>query len=154
METWAFRARVDWENSFALAGCEFSPYADLSFIEAQVADYSESGGAAPAVYASRSDHSLQARAGVNMLYEINPSIALTGELGIYQQLSERNSAVNGQVSGSSFSLMMAEADTTWMLGSVGISANTEAGTVNLRLNGTSEGSDTAAWVSLLWRISL
>jgi len=89
-----------------------------------------------------------------MLYEINPSIALTGELGIYQQLSEKNSAVNGQVSGANFNLMMADADDTWMLGSVGISANTEVGTVNLRLNGTSEGSDTATWVSLLWSISL
>jgi ubiquitin/uncharacterized protein YhjY with autotransporter beta-barrel domain len=154
ISTCAFRARVDWENSFALAGCEFSPYVDLSFIESQVDGYSEAGGAAPAIYASRTDHSLEARAGLNMLYEINPFMAVTGEVGMYQQLSERNSAVNGQALGSNFSLMMSEADDTWMIGSVGIRAITEVGTINLRLNGTTEGGDSTAWVSLVWGISL
>jgi len=153
-QTWAFRARVDWENSFALAGCKFSPYVDLSFIESQVDGYSEAAGAAPAIYASRTDHSLEARAGLNMLYEINSSMAVTGEVGMYQQLNEKNSAVNGQASGSNFSLMMSEADDTWMIGSVGIRAITEVGTVNLRLNGTTEGSDSTAWISLFWGISL
>ncbi|WP_397382399.1 ubiquitin-like protein [Prosthecobacter sp.] len=152
--TSAFRARVDWENSFAVAGCKFSPYVDLSFIESQVHGYSESGGAAPAVYASRNDHSIEGRAGLNMLYEINPSMAVTGEVGLYQQLSERNSAVNGLSSGSNFSLMMSNADDTWMLGSIGVTALTELGTVKLRLNGTTEGGDSSAWVSLLWTISL
>jgi hypothetical protein len=89
-----------------------------------------------------------------MLYEINSSMAVTGEVGMYQQLNERNSAVNGQASGSNFSLMMSEADDTWMIGSVGIRAITEVGTVNLRLNGTTEGGDSTAWVSLFWGISL
>jgi hypothetical protein len=50
--------------------------------------------------------------------------------------------------------MMSEADDTWMIGSVGIRAITEVGTINLRLNGTTEGGDSTAWVSLVWGISL
>lgn len=154
IDTWAFRARVDWEKLISVAGCEISPYIDLSLIEAQVDGYSEAGGVAPAIYQSRNDQSLEARAGVNMLYEISPSMAVTGDVGIYQQLSERNSAVSGQALGSGFSLMMSEADDTWMLGSVGIRAITEVGTINLRVNGTTEGGDSTAWVSLLWSMSL
>ncbi|MES2983260.1 MAG: ubiquitin-like protein [Verrucomicrobiota bacterium] len=154
IQTWALRARVDWENAHTFAGCQFSPYVDISFIEAHVDGYSETGGTAAAVYQSRNDNSLEGRAGINMLYEINPTVAITSELGLYHQLSGSNSAVSGSAAGSSFSLNTPETDHIWMLGSIGIRADTEVGTVNLRLNGSTEGDDSSAWVSLLWSMSL
>ena len=154
VDTWAFRARIDWQHAFALRGCEFSPYIDLSFAESQVDGYSEAGGAAPATFQSNRDHSLGARAGVNMLYELSPSMAVTGEVGVCQQLNQSNPAVVGEALGSSFNVMVPKTDENWMLGSIGIRAITEVGTVNLRLNGTTEGGDSAAWVSLLWSLSI
>jgi uncharacterized protein with beta-barrel porin domain len=154
VDTWAFRARIDWQHAFALRGCEFSPYIDLSFAESQVDGYLEAGGSAPATFQSNRDHSLGARAGVNMLYELSPSMAVTGEVGVCQLLNQSNPAVVGEALGSSFNVMVPKTDETWMLGSIGIRAITEVGTVNLRLNGTTEGGDSAAWVSLLWSLSI
>ena len=154
VDTWAFRARIDWQYAFALRGCEFSPYIDLSFAESQVDGYLEAGGSAPATFQSNRDHSLGARAGVNMLYELSPSMAVTGEVGVCQNLNQSNPAVAGEALGSSFNVMAPKTDETWMLGSIGIRAITEVGTVNLRLNGTTEGGDSTAWVSLLWSLSL
>lgn len=153
VDGWAFRARVDWEKSIVLARCEFSPYIDLSFINAQVDGYSEAGGVDPFTYQSHADHSLDGRAGVNMLYPINQSTAVTAEVGLCQQLSEGDSPVSGQTfGGSNFDVKMPGADSndTWMLGSVGIRAITSVGTFNLRFNGTTEGNDSSAWLSLLW----
>ena len=152
--TWAFRARIDWQYAFALRACGFSPYVDLSFVESQVDGYPETGGSAPAIFQSNRDRSLEARAGVNMLYELSSSMAVTGEVGVCQHLNQRNPAVAGEALGSSFNVMASKTDETWMLGSIGIRAITEVGTVNLRLNGTSEGGDSTAWVSLLWSLSL
>ena len=154
VDTWAFRARIDWQYAFALRGCEFSPYIDLSFAESQVDGYLEAGGSAPATFQSNRDHSLGARAGVNMLYELSPSMAVTGEVGVCQNLNQSNPAVAGEALGSSFNVMAPKTDETWMLGSIGIRAITEVGTVNLRLNGTTEGGDSTAWVSLLWSLSI
>ena len=154
VDTWAFRARIDWQYAFALRACEFSPYIDLSFVESQVDGYPETGGSAPAIFQSNRDRSLEARAGVNMLYELSSSMAVTGEVGVCQHLNQSNSAVAGEALGSSFNVMASKTDETWMLGSIGIRAITEVGTVNLRLNGTTEGGDSTAWVSLLWSLSL
>ena len=154
VDTWAFRARIDWQYAFALRACEFSPYIDLSFVESQVDGYPETGGSAPAIFQSNRDRSLEARAGVNMLYELSSSMAVTGEVGVCQHLNQRNPAVAGEALGSSFNVMASKTDETWMLGSIGIRAITEVGTVNLRLNGTTEGGDSTAWVSLLWSLSL
>lgn len=154
VDTWAFRARIDWQYAFALRACEFSPYIDLSHVESQVDGYPETGGSAPAIFQSNRDRSLEARAGVNMLYELSSSMAVTGEVGVCQHLNQSNSAVAGEALGSSFNVMASKTDETWMLGSIGIRAITEVGTVNLRLNGTTEGGDSTAWVSLLWSLSL
>jgi ubiquitin/uncharacterized protein YhjY with autotransporter beta-barrel domain len=154
VDTWALRGRIDWEALITTVGCEFSPYIDLSFIESRVDGFVESGGSYPAAYQTRSDHAMEARVGVNMSYEISKSLALTAEAGLSHQLGERNSSVQGQASGSNFNLALADSDDFWMTGSIGIMANIHAGTVNLRLNGTTEGNDSAAWVSLLWEIPL
>jgi ubiquitin/uncharacterized protein YhjY with autotransporter beta-barrel domain len=154
VDTWAFRARIDWENVTKFAGVECAPYLDLAFINAHVDGYSEAGGVAPAVFASRSDDALEARAGVNMCYEINKWLALTAETGFAHRLSEKNSAVTGQASGTGFRLMTPDDHDTWATGSFGIRADTDAGIVNLRLNGTTQGSGSAAWGSLMWSLPL
>jgi ubiquitin/uncharacterized protein YhjY with autotransporter beta-barrel domain len=154
IDTWAFRARIDWENMTKFAGVAFSPFLDLAFINADVDGYSEAGGAAPAVFASRTDHALEARAGVNMCYEINKSLALIAETSLAHRLSDKNSAVTGQASGTGFRLIMPDDHDTWAIGSFGIRADTDAGVVNLRVNGTTQGSGSAAWVSLMWSLPL
>ena len=154
IDTWAFRARIDWANVTKFVGVECSPYLDTAFINAHVDGYSEAGGVAPAVFASRTDHALEVRAGVNMRYEINNSVSLTAETGLAHRLSEKNSAVTGQASGVGFRLMTSDDHDTWATGSFGIRADTDAGVVNLRLNGTTQGSGSAAWVSLMWSLPL
>jgi ubiquitin/uncharacterized protein YhjY with autotransporter beta-barrel domain len=154
IDTWAFRGRIDWENMTKFAGVTFSPFLDLAFIQADVDGYSEAGGVTPAVFASRTDHAMEARAGVNMCYEINKSLALTAETTIAQRLSEKNSAVTGQASGTVFRLIAPDDHDIWATGSFGIRADTDAGVVNLRVNGTTQGSGSAAWVSLMWSLPL
>ncbi|MEN9991104.1 MAG: hypothetical protein RLZZ224_806 [Verrucomicrobiota bacterium] len=154
IDTWAFRGRIDWENMTKFAGVTFSPFLDLAFIQADVDGYSEAGGVTPAVFASRTDHAMEARAGVNMCYEINKSLALTAETTIAQRLSEKNSAVTGQASGTGFRLIAPDDHDIWATGSFGIRADTDAGVVNLRVNATTQGSGSAAWVSLMWSLPL
>ena len=154
IDTWAFRGRIDWENMTKFAGVTFSPFLDLAFIQADVDGYSEAGGVTPAVFASRTDHAMEARAGVNMCYEINKSLALTAETTIAQRLSEKNSAVTGQASGTVFRLIAPDDHDIWATGSFGIRADTDAGVVNLRVNATTQGSGSAAWVSLMWSLPL
>jgi len=152
VDSWAFRARIDWENLFAFSGVECSPYVDLAFIDARVEGYTEEGGAAPAVFEPRSDHAFELRAGMNLLYEINESLAVTGEAGLVHQFSVRNSAVSGEVPGSAFSMTTPDSDDTWATASIGIRADTNAGIVNVRLHGTTEGSGPTAWASVLWSV--
>lgn len=154
ISTWAFRVRTDWENVFEHSGVKFSPYLDLSYMNARVDGYSEAGGVAPAVYDSLNDHAVEARAGVNMLYEINSKLALTAETGLTQRLIEQNSAVSGVALGSGFYLNSPDSKDTWATGSIGVKADTDVGTINFRLNGTTEGSASSAWVSFLWSLPL
>lgn len=154
VDTWALRARLDWDAPVTLSGWELSPYLELAYTEARVDGFSEAGGSNPATYDSRSDHSMDARAGINLLRNINESLAWTAELGVAHQFDERNPNVVGDASGSAFNLGVADAEDTWAIGSVGIMAKTQAGTLNARLHGSTEGADSAAWFSMLWKYDL
>ncbi len=154
IDTWALRARIDWQNLMTFSGIGFSPYIDVSGVDSRVDGYQESGGTSPAFYQSRNDHAMEVRAGVNMLYEIRKSLAITAEVGCVQQLNESHSSVVGLASGSNFHLGLSDSENTWAVVSLGVVAETDVGTIRLRVNGTTDGRDPSGWISLLWKMPL
>ena len=143
-----------WENLWAVGECRFSPYVNLSYMDTTVDGYSETDGTSPASFDSRDSHALEGRAGFNLLHPISDRVSLTAETAVAHQFDRSQSPITGTSSGTGFSLGADTYKDTWWIGSVGLATRTETGSVNFRLNGTTEGGNATAWVSLLWKFDL
>lgn len=80
VDTWGARARLDWDHAFALAAMELTPYVDLTYSEAKLAGYSESGGGFAARYDGRKDKATELRLGLNASKPIDGGWNLLGTL--------------------------------------------------------------------------
>ncbi len=154
VRAWGLRARIDWEACFAIEQCRFSPYFELSYMDATADGYTEAGGAYPATFDSHDSRALEGRLGVNMLYPIHDKLSWTSEAAVAHQFDSGHSRVTGTAAGSGFSFAADHTNDTWIVGSVGMAADIDVGTVNLRLNGTTEGDDCTVWTSLLFKFEL
>jgi ubiquitin len=153
-DTWALRARLDWENALRTLGTDFTPYVDVSWIESSVDSYTEDSGSLPAYFDSSRQDVSESRLGVNARHPLTPVLALiAGAEGVHRF---NNSApdVSGVNGGLPFAVDGGNEDRSWMHWSMGAVADYAGSRLSLIANTTTGGQDPDIWVALAWNMSL
>lgn len=153
--TWGVRARLDWENAFAVKSVGFSPYADLSYTRSRMDGYTETDGGLPARFDSRTDHSTEIRGGVNAAMPIAATkLNLVTNLEVAHRFNDSGASTSGEVIGlSSFNLPGQNYQSTWLKGGVGVEGELGKGKASLMLNATSKSSMPNAWLAASYQLT-
>ncbi|SIS59991.1 ubiquitin-like protein [Neptunomonas antarctica] len=153
--TWAVRARTDWEDLFAVVGANFSPFVDLSYMSSSVDAYTERGGSAPVAFDDFNYHVSELRVGISLMRALSGHAYLTAGLEQVHRLGVSAGSVSGFTgAGDSFSVVIDDQDNNWTRASLGLIKDFEANRVSLMINGTTEGQQAEAWVALSWVVSM
>lgn len=152
---WGVRARLDWENAFAVKSVEFSPYADLSYTRSRMDGYTETDGGLPARFDSRSDSSTEIRGGVNAAMPIAATkLNLVANLEAAHRFNNSGSSTSGEVIGLfSFKLPGQNYQSTWLKGGVGMEGVLGKGKASLMLNATTKSSMPNAWLAASYQLT-
>lgn len=153
--TWGVRARLDWENAFAVKSVGFSPYADLSYTRSRMDGYTETDGGLPARFDSRTDHSTEIRGGVNAAMPIAATkLNLVTNLEVAHRFNDSGASTSGEVIGLfSFNLPGQNYQSTWLKGGVGVEGELGKGKASLMLNATSKSSMPNAWLAASYQLA-
>lgn len=142
------RARLDWENLWSAGNTDFSPYMGVSYVIAHVDAYQESGGTAPAAYASSESDQTELRLGVNAVHPLAGIASWVAGLEAVGVLDEAATTVRGQtIGGDSFHIAVKGDDDGWAKASVGLFGKSKHNRFSILLNGTTEGETSSHWVS-------
>ncbi|MDP2821193.1 MAG: autotransporter domain-containing protein [Sulfuritalea sp.] len=151
-DTWGLRARLDWDSAYRLAGADFSPYADLSYTEAKLAAYTETGGGFPARFDARKDKATELRVGVNAVKPLDNGLNLLGTLEAAHRFEREGARTSGQVIGLfGFDLAGAANKQDWLRVGVGVEGKLAEGMASLSLNVTTKGEAPNAWLAASWQ---
>ena len=154
VDTWALRTRLDWENVWRMGGTDFSPYLDLSYVQARVDGFSEDSGSQPA-YFRTSDHAVsEGRLGLNAEHRLTPMLSLLAGLEGVQRFNDARPNAAGVIAGSDFDLAVGGEDRTWLRSSLGGALTYSGSRLSLLLNTTTQGEDPDSWVALAWHLSI
>jgi probable HAF family extracellular repeat protein len=154
VDTWGLRARLDWDAAYRIASADFSPYVDLSYSEAKLDAYAETGGGFPARFDARRDKATELRAGVNALRPLDNGLRLVGTLEAVHRMERSGARTVGEVIGLfGFDLAGAANQRDWLRVGAGVEGKLAEGTASLSLNLTSKGEAPSAWLAANWQKS-
>ena len=97
--TWGARARFDWEDTLRAGGFGFSPYGEVSYIEARVGSFTESDGGFPARFDGLRERDTEARLGINTLKPLSSDLRFLGTLEAAHRFDREGTHSTGQVLG-------------------------------------------------------
>lgn len=152
VDTWAVRARLDWENAASIAGAGITPYADLSYSEAKLAAYTETGGGFPARFDARKDKAAELRVGANATKPLGADLKLIGTLEATHRFQKEGDQTTGEIIGLfAFDLPGERYQRDWLRAGVGIEGKLAGGDASLILNGTTKGEMPNMWLAASWQ---
>jgi probable HAF family extracellular repeat protein len=152
VDTWAVRARLDWEDAASIAGVGIAPYADLSYSEAKLAAYTENGGGFPARFDARRESSTQFRLGTNATKALSEDFKLIGTLEATHLFQKEGDQTTGEVIGLfPFDFAGQRYQRDWLRAGIGIEGRLAGGDASLMLNGTTKGEMPNTWVAASWQ---
>lgn len=154
LDNWNLRARLDWEDAWNAAGASFAPYADLSYGEARMAAYTETGGGFPARFEHSKDKASELRVGVNANKPLVNGWRVLGSLEVAHRLERNGARTTGEVIGLfGFDLDGGENRRTWMRAGMGVEGALVGGLASLTLNVTNRGEAQRHWLAANWQKS-
>ncbi|MBZ0094753.1 MAG: autotransporter domain-containing protein [Sulfuricella sp.] len=152
VNTWGLRARIDWENARRVAGADFSPYADITYSEAKLDAYTETGGGFPAKFDARKDKATELRLGVNASRPLTDAARLVGTLEAAHRFENTGARTVGQVIGLfGFDLAGPANKQDWLRAGVGVEGKLAEGVASLTLNATTRGELPNMWLAASWQ---
>ena len=153
--TWGARARLDWENAFAIKKVDFSPYVDLSYSHSRMDGYTETDGGLPARFDGRSDHSTEVRGGVNTAMPISSTkLNLVANLEAAHRFNDSGASTSGEVIGQfTFNLPGQGYQSNWLKGGFGVEGELAKGKASLMLNATTMSSMPNAWLAASYQLA-
>ncbi len=150
-DTWGLRARLELDKAYSVSDAKFSPYADLTYGEAKLAAYTETGGGFPARFDARKDKATELRLGVNMEKPLADA-RLVGLLEAVHRFEKRGARTSGQVIGLfGFDLDGAKNQQDWLRAGVGVEAKLVEGKASLMLNATTKSETPNYWLAANWQ---
>jgi probable HAF family extracellular repeat protein len=154
VDTWGVRGRLEWESAFKLGQTALSPYADLSYTEAKLDAYTETGGGFPARFDARKDKATELRLGVNAAAPLTGGLRLVGTLEAAHRFEDRGARTTGNLIGlMGFSLDGVANKRDWLRAGAGVEGKLGGGTASLMLNATTKGEAPSAWLAANWQMA-
>lgn len=151
VDTWGLRARLELDKAYRIASADFSPYADLTYNQAKLAAYTETGGGFPARFDSRKDKATELRFGVNIERPLGEA-RLLGLLEAAHRFEKDGARTSGQVIGLfGFDLDGAKNKQDWLRAGVGVEGTLAEGLASLMLNATTKGETPSYWLAAGWQ---
>lgn len=151
VDTWGLRARLELDMAYRVASADFSPYVDLTYNEAKLAAYTETGGGFPARFDGRKDKATELRLDVNMERPLGEA-RLLGLLEAAHRFEKAGARTSGQVIGLfGFDLDGANNKQDWLRAGVGVEGKLAEGTASLMLNATTKGEAPSYWLAAGWQ---
>jgi probable HAF family extracellular repeat protein len=152
VDTWGLRARLDWGKAFQAADASFGPYADITYSEARLAAYTETGGGFPARFDARTEKATELRLGVNADNPLANGMNLFGTLEAAHRFEKSGARTSGELVGLfGFDLAGQNNNQDWLRAGAGVEGNLADGTASLSLNLTTRGAAPNAWLAAGWR---
>lgn len=154
VNSWSLRARLDWQNAFRTADTTFAPYVDLTYSEAKLEAYTETGGGFPARFDARTDKSTELRLGINAIKPISDGLNLLGLLEAAHRFEKTGARTSGEVFGvSAFNLDGQGKQRDWLRASAGVQGKLAGGTASLTVNATTKGEVPSMWLAANWQMA-
>lgn len=151
VDTWSLRGRLELSKVYAAGGADFSPYVDLSYSEADLESYTESGGGFAARFNARKDKATELRLGANLEKPVG-NARLVGLVEAAHRFEKDGPRTSGQVLGLfGFDFAGADNKQTWLRAGAGIEGKLAGGTASLMLNATSKGEVPNYWLAAGWQ---
>ena len=152
VDTWGLRARLDMDNAYRVAGAAFTPYVDLSYTEAKLAAYTETGGGFPARFDARKEKATELRVGVNAARPLDDGMTLFGAVEAAHRFEKQGARTSGQVIGLfGFDLAGQKNERDWLRLGAGVEGKLAEGRASLSLNVTTKGETPNAWLAANWQ---
>ncbi|MBR0567449.1 autotransporter domain-containing protein [Azoarcus sp. L1K30] len=154
VDAWGLRARLDWDNAYRVGGADFSPYVDLSYTEAKLDAYTETGGGFPAHFDARTDAATELRVGVNAARPLAGSVKLLGVLEAAHRFEGKGDRTSGVIVGLfDFDFAGTDYKQDWLRAGVGVEGTMGGGKGSLMLNATTKGEAPSFWLSAGWQMA-
>ncbi len=154
VDTWGLRVRLDWDSAWRVAGTDVAPYVDLSYSEAKLAAYTETGGGFPARFNARKDNATELRLGVSAAKPISGNIQLVGLLEAAHRFERNGARTSGDVIGLfGFDLAGTSNQRDWLRAGVGLEGQVGAGKGSLMVNATTKGEVPNYWLAVNWQMA-
>lgn len=152
--TWGMRARLDWENVFAIQSANFSPYVDYSYTKSRMDGYTEVGGGLPARFNSRSNHASELRTGLNAVMPISGTqLNIVANAEVAHRFNDEGATSSGQVIGLfAFNLPGQDYQSTWLKAGAGVEGVVGQGQASLMLNATTQSFMPNAWLAASYQM--
>ncbi|MDR3390671.1 MAG: autotransporter domain-containing protein [Sulfuriferula sp.] len=146
MQSVAIRARLDWKDAAKWRNYTFSPYAAYTWVQNDVAAYTETGGGAPASYQASTSRTNDIRIGTAAHTELTAKTAMRIGAEVVHRMEGNLTGVNGQVIGLySFSLPGSSIDQDWVRATLDFDHRlTKTTLVTFGANAATPGGD-ATW---------
>ena len=145
-QTWALRARLQWDNVAKKAGYELSPYLDLSYIKTRVDGYTEQGGGFPAQFATTKAHATDLRVGAVSAKQMTSHTKLVGMLEGVHRFEGNGPNISGSLGVLPFSVPGAGTKQNWLRIGLGMESQMGNGRASVMLHGSSEGAAADYWL--------
>jgi len=150
--TAALRARLDWLDAFKAGNTAFTPYTSVTYTRTKIDAYTETGGAFPASWNSRTEHSTEARLGLDAVHRVDDKLNVLGRLEGVHRFNDTGAAVSGDVAGLyGFNLPGQTYKRNWLRAAIGFEGKVGAGTASMMLNGSTQSDGTKYWVAANYR---
>jgi len=152
VDTWGLRGRLDGDGAYRVAGADFSPYVDLTYNEAKLAAYTETGGGFPAHFDGRKEKATELRVGVNATKPLADGMTLFGIVEAAHRFEKHGARTSGQMLGLfGFDLDGRKNDRSWLRAGIGVEGKLAEGRASLALNLTTKGETPNAWLAANWQ---
>ena len=119
IDTWALRARLDWEGLWRPLGVQLSPYADLNYVQARVSSYDEVGGSQAMSFKAREHAASELRLGMNAKYALTNHLELLAGFEGVRRVHDDAEAIDVTWGAQRISLQQAPGDRAWVRGQLG-----------------------------------
>jgi len=151
-DTWGLRGRLEWDGAYRIADVNFSPYIDLTYNEAKLAAYTETGGGFPAHFDGRKEKATELRLGANAARPLDNGLALFGTVEAAHRFEKDGARTSGQVIGLfGFDLDGQKNQQDWLRAGIGLESQLAEGRASLSLNVTTNGETPNAWLAAGWQ---
>ncbi len=151
-ETLGARARIDWLDAIKHDATALTPYTSLTYIRTKMDAYTETGGNFPAHWNSRSEHSTEARLGVDGVHQLDARLSLLGKLEGVHRFNNQGAASSGDVAGLyGFSFDGETYKRNWLRVGAGVEGKMGDGTGSLMLNASTENDAVRYWLAASYR---